>query len=283
MFYHDPRNDYEVVKMLGRGGSGQVFFARHRETGEGVALKMVSNYRPSELATIRNEIALTLSSQHKNILNYIMTYEYSDAIYMVVELMDGCLYDLIKRTPSTPEPIISFICREILKGLKFVHKQHRIHRDIKSDNILISKDGLIKLGDFGFAAQLTQEQEQRVSVVGTPAWMAPELIMGEGYNHLVDIWSFGIIVLELADGKPPYLKDGPVKAFFNIVNKPSPTLAEPEKWTSEFNQFVNLALQKDPSCRPSASRLLKHDFIRMYRTHSARDDYAAFLNRWLVR
>ena len=146
---------YEVVRRLGKGGSGLIFLANHRETAQAVALKQVCPADAEELALVKNEIALTMHSNHPNILTYYETYEDKNQIWMVVELMEGCLYELIAQRKRIPERQIAFILHEILQGLCFIHRQHRIHRDMKSDNVLIDCYGSIKLGDFGFAAQLT--------------------------------------------------------------------------------------------------------------------------------
>lgn len=279
--YRDPNELYKIIRPLGKGGSGSVYLAQHRETGDMIALKRVYPSDLEEKNMIMNEIALTMSTKHPNIMNYFDTYETSDSIWMVVEVMEGCLYELIaQRAGNIPEKQIAFICHEILQGLKFVHRQHRIHRDMKSDNVLINSNGDIKLGDFGFAAQLTTEKQQRNTIVGTPAWMAPELIEGSGYDEKVDIWSFGIIAIELADGNPPYLKDPPMKALYKIVSSPPPTVSRPEKWSSEFNDFIHRSLQKNIAIRPSANELLDHAFFALHIHEHSKDEYTEFLRKW---
>lgn len=126
-----------------------------------------------------------------------------------------------------PEHLISYIFREVLKGLASLHRQHRIHRDIKSDNILIATDGKVKLSDFGYAAQLTSEKDKRNTLVGTPCWMAPELIAGNLYDTKVDVWSLGIVALEMADGDPPFIKENPLKVLFMISSASPPRLKNP--------------------------------------------------------
>lgn len=148
---------------------------------------------------------------------------------MVVEFLDGgCLTELIYNYfTKIDEDVIAYICREILLGLDFMHKKNKVHRDLKSDNILVNKEGDIKIADFGFATQLTAERQHRKSVVGTPAWMAPELILKKDYDEKVDIWSVGIIALELADGEPPYLRIPPLKAMYMISTQPPARLEDP--------------------------------------------------------
>lgn len=189
-----------------------------------------------------------------------------------MELMiGGSLTDLCDIKVSIKESIIAYICREILQALSFMHKEHRLHRDIKSDNILISHEGDVKIADFGFAIHLTSEQNKRTSVVGTPYWMAPELIRGLEYDSKVDIWSLGITAIEMAEGEPPLLNEPPLRALLLITTSPSPTLSSPSprglpngtniNWSSNFLHFLSQCLQIDPKKRSSADMLLMHPFM----------------------
>lgn len=165
----------------------------------------------------------------------------------------------------------------MLKGLICLHNRHIVHRDIKSDNVMISSSGDIKLGDFGYAAQLTQEKLARTSRVGTICWMAPEIIKGKGqYNNKVDVWSLGIFALELAHGDPPYLTEDPNKVLLFIVSKPAPKL-EGGRWSEEFNDFVNLCLKKDPRVRAGSEDLLQHKFMKMFDKSQQKREYIDFL------
>jgi p21-activated kinase 2 len=145
---------------------------------------------------------------------------------MFVEFMNGgALTDFIYHfMKKIPEEVIAYILKRILIGLNALHTKRQLHRDLKSDNILLSLDGEIKIADFGFAIQLTKERLNRKSVVGTPAWMAPELIKKEDYDEKVDIWSLGMVAIELCDGEPPYLRMPHLKAMHNIVSKEPPAL-----------------------------------------------------------
>jgi len=178
-----------------------------------------------------------------NIVNYHSSYYYLNCLFMLIEFMDGgalteVIYQYIKKIP---ERISAFIMKEILLGLKSLHDHKQIHRDLKSDNILVDKTGQIKVADFGFAIQLTKEQKNRKSVVGTPAWMAPELIKKELYNELVDVWSVGVIAVELAEGEPPYLRLPPLKAMFFISTKDAYRLNK-LKFSANYCDFVERCL-----------------------------------------
>ena len=170
--------------------------------------------------------------------------------------------------------------KEVLLGLRIMHEQFRIHRDIKSDNVLISLDGGVKLGDFGYAAQLTMEQGMRHSVVGTPSWMAPELVVGMDYGVSVDIWSLGIVAIETVVGEPPYLNENPMKALYFIATKPAPTLPNNGKWSRKFMEFVNACLVKDPETRPTSEILLGMPFITEV-PENAKQVFAEYLKEWI--
>jgi len=157
---------------------------------------------------------------------------------------------------------IASVCRETLRGLQYIHNLNRIHRDIKSDNILLGVNGEVKLADFGYAAQLTAQRIVRTTVVGTPYWMSPELIHGNNYDTKVDIWSLGIMCMEMAEGEPPYIDLTPLRALFMITTKGIPPLKEPQQWTAEFRHFLAQCLQTSPGERPSATALLNHPFLQ---------------------
>jgi serine/threonine protein kinase len=191
--------------------------------------------------------------------------------------MTGNLTDIVLERPGViPEKQIAYVAREILKGLRVLHAHSRIHRDLKSDNVLISLEGDVKLGDFGYAAQLTQEDKARQTVVGTPSWMAPELVGGNDYDVKVDVWSLGIVMLELADGEPPYLRENPMKALFNIVTKPPPEIQNKRKWSNEMRDFVRQCLIKEPENRPGVADLLLHPFLDQV-GETARDQFADYV------
>lgn len=248
--------------------------------GREVALKQVRTKNANDTENLLNEIALMQLSRHHNVLQYFETYLHERKYWLVIELMRCNLTDVLMSRPGQiPEGTIAFLCREALRGLEFLHLQHRIHRDIKSDNILLALDGSVKIGDFGYAAQLTTDLERRNTVVGTPSWMAPELIGGNKYDCKVDIWSLGIVALELAEGNPPYMDCNPMKAIFYIATKPAPTLANKSKWSPQFVSFVEACLTKIPGNRPTATELLATPFLRAVGDH-AKEEFAKFMQEW---
>lgn len=160
-----------------------------------------------------------------------------------------------------PESAIAYICREVLRGLACMHKIHRVHRDIKGDNTLLHVDGRVKVADFGFCAQLSQMTSKRNTVVGTPFWMAPEVIRGAEYDCKVDLWSTGILAIECAEGKPPHLDVPPIRAMFLIATKGPPELTDPKAWSSEMREFISLCCAINPDDRPTATQALSHPFL----------------------
>eukprot|EP01029_Cantina_marsupialis_P012523 TRINITY_DN2766_c0_g1_i2.p1 TRINITY_DN2766_c0_g1~~TRINITY_DN2766_c0_g1_i2.p1 ORF type:complete len:366 (+),score=102.66 TRINITY_DN2766_c0_g1_i2:82-1179(+) len=209
----DPTRVYSELKKLGEGASGQVYRAKQKN-GKNVAIKVCPK---SDIVNITNEICIQKLCKHENIVGYINTYLHKDHLWVVMELMDGgSLTEILGPTISFPETHIAFVCKESLKALAYVHRRHRLHRDIKSDNILVDYDGQVKIADFGFAVGLTLEETKRKSVVGTPYWMAPELIRGLEYDCKVDTWSLGITAIEMAEGEPPWMKQPQLRVSQHI-------------------------------------------------------------------
>ena len=184
---------------------------------------------------MKNEVALMKLNDGESIIQCIEAFIFKERYWIILEMMEGALTDiLIQSNCSYSENFCKFVLYKTLKGLEFLHDRHVIHRDIKSDNILIDLEGNVRLADFGYAVQLTEENVARKTKVGTVCWMAPELIRGERkYNTSVDIWSFGVFAMELANGEPPYLKTKEQKKVLNmILNDPTPPIKE--KWSTNF-------------------------------------------------
>ncbi|KAM9960614.1 hypothetical protein ACTFIW_009758 [Dictyostelium discoideum] len=260
----DPKKIYYNINKIGEGGAGEVFEAINSRTNQTIAIKKMK-LKAQNLKTVINEIGMMKNSNHENIVQYIDSYIVADELWVAMEFMSGgCLTEVLDqyRDIQLNEGQIAFVCQEVLRGLEYIHKFNRIHRDIKSDNILIGANGEIKLADFGYAAQLTQIRQERNSVVGTPYWMAPELIRGNNYDFKVDVWSLGIMTREMAEGEPPYLEFPPLRALFLLTTQGLPPIRDAHKWSKEFNDFLALCLEKDTEKRASSSSLLHHPFLK---------------------
>jgi serine/threonine protein kinase len=276
----NPFDTYDLVKKVGEGSAGSVFFVKRKDNAKIFALKSVRPVNKIQETTILNEIALMKLSRHENIIEVYESYSFNRKIYIIVEAMQCSLTEIIKDTwGNIPENLMSYVCRSVLRALSFLHSKHRIHRDVKSDNVLFDDSGHIKLADFGYCAQLTFEKNVRSTFVGTPCWMAPELIGNQGYDTKIDIWSLGILVIELTEGNPPYISDNPMKSLFRISSSPAPTLENPEKFTPDLNDFLSRCLQKNPEARSSSQELLDHAFIKRNEVTSA-EDWASFITSW---
>lgn len=279
----DPLNYYELLSKLGEGGAGSVFLCKNKETNENFAVKRIEIQNDEHRDMIVNEIILTKLSASPYIVNYYESYDNEGFLWVIVELMKASLTDLILgNIGKIPERIIAYIIREILLGLKAMHDDFRIHRDIKSDNILLSLNGAVKLADFGYAAQLTQEQHVRHSVVGTPSWMAPELVTGSDYGVGVDIWSLGIVTIEMVLGEPPYLDESPMRALYLIATKPSPSVPRNAGWSNNLANFVDFCLTKEPSRRPGCDILLRHPLMSGVNQND-KQDFIDFITSWASR
>jgi len=263
----DPKTLYKDIEKIGEGAAGEVFSAVLRQDNVSVvAIKQMNlAAQQKNLKLLLTEIDIMRSSKHKNVVHFFDSFVVDDKyLWVVMEFMSGgCLTDILEQfeTLQLNEPQIGYVCRETLEGLKYIHSWHCIHRDIKSDNILLGAKGEIKLADFGYAAQLTAQKTKRNTIVGTPYWMAPELIRGQDYDYKVDIWSTGIMAMEMAEGEPAYMDFPPLRALFLITTKGIPPLKEEDKWTPSFRSFVNKSLEKEPEKRPDSTALLAHPFL----------------------
>ncbi|KAK4549607.1 hypothetical protein LTR36_004908 [Oleoguttula mirabilis] len=252
--------NFQLGDCIGKGASGSVYRALNWSTGETVAIKQVSiaNLQKPELNVIMQEIDLLKNLNHPNIVKYHGFVNSPDALYIILEYCEnGSLHSICKNFGKFPENLVSLYTAQVLQGLLFLHDQGVIHRDIKGANILTTKDGLVKLADFGVATK--QQGLSEGSVVGTPYWMAPEVIELSGASTASDIWSLGCTVIELLDGKPPYHKFAPMPALFRIVNDDHPPL--PEGVSPLVRDFLMQCFQKDPNLRVSAKKLLRHPWI----------------------
>jgi len=251
--------------MIGEGGYAKVYVATSNKTQQKAAIKKMSVDTQKQMNSVIQELDFLKHCKHPNIVSFIDSYLVNSKIWVSMEFMEGgSLTDVILCWPELKlsENQIAYVCRECLRALDYVHKLHRIHRDIKSDNILIGSMGEIKLADFGVAVQLTNQRSKRNTLIGTNYWMAPEVILGKDYDTKVDIWSLGIMITEMCQGTPPYYEELPMKALFLISTHGIPPLDESSTtWTSRLKDFFSSCLTLDNKKRLPAEELLKHPFL----------------------
>uniref|UniRef100_A0A8B9S8G9 non-specific serine/threonine protein kinase n=1 Tax=Apteryx owenii TaxID=8824 RepID=A0A8B9S8G9_APTOW len=274
-FLLDPAGIFELVEVVGNGTYGQVYKGRHVKTGQLAAIK-VMDVTEDEEEEIKLEInMLKKYSHHRNIATYYGAFikksppGHDDQLWLVMEFCGaGSITDLVKNTKGNTlkEDWIAYISREILRGLAHLHAHHVIHRDIKGQNVLLTENAEVKLVDFGVSAQLDRTVGRRNTFIGTPYWMAPEVIACDEnpdatYDYRSDLWSCGITAIEMAEGAPPLCDMHPMRALFLIPRNPPPRLKS-KKWSKKFFSFIEGCLVKNYMQRPSTEQLLKHPFIR---------------------
>lgn len=258
----DPTKLYRNLSKIGQGASGGVYTAYEVETNENVAIKQMNLEQQPKKELIINEILVMKESSHKNIVNFIDSYLLRGDLWVVMEYMEGgSLTDVVTYNMMS-EGQIGAVCREVLQGLEHLHSKGVIHRDIKSDNILLSMRGDIKLTDFGFCAQINESNAKRTTMVGTPYWMAPEVVSRKEYGPKIDIWSLGIMAIEMIEGEPPYLNESPIRALYLIVTNGTPQLKDPDSLTPVFDDFLKWSLRVEVDQRATATELLGHEFLK---------------------
>ncbi|KAI8144908.1 kinase-like domain-containing protein [Fennellomyces sp. T-0311] len=257
----NPSKIYRNMTKIGQGASGGVYTAHTDSRDLPVAIKQMNLEQQPKKELIINEILVMKESRHKNIVNFIDSYLWRGDLWVIMEYMEGgSLTDVVTHNMMV-EGQIAAVCKEVLAGLCHLHQNGVIHRDIKSDNVLLSMNGDIKLTDFGFCAQLNDMQAKRTTMVGTPYWMAPEVVTRKEYGPKVDVWSLGILTIEMIEGEPPYLNENPLRALYLIANNGTPALQEPEFIEPVFRDFLDKCLAVEVENRPTAAEMAQHPFL----------------------
>ncbi|PXF45764.1 Serine/threonine-protein kinase svkA [Gracilariopsis chorda] len=263
---------YEKLECIGKGTFGEVFKGRELSTGKIVALKLIDLEKmDEEIDVIQREIEVMRQISNPYVVQYHTSLMQGSTLWIIMEFMSaGSLKELIDGVGPLPEDAVATVMKALCKGLDYVHKGHKLHRDIKAANILLNDHGDVKLADFGVAGQMTTTIRQRNTMVGSPFWMAPEVVQKSLYDEKADIWSMGITGIELAEGLPPYATEHPFRALFLIPKNPPPRV-EGTQFSKSFKDFIALCLKKNPTERPSAEQLLQHPFLRKARSSSLKE------------
>ncbi|CAL8291264.1 unnamed protein product [Gadus morhua 'NCC'] len=257
----DPRAYLENFVKIGEGSTGVVCIAREKHSGRQVAVKMMDLRRQQRRELLFNEVVIMRDYQHRNVVEMFKSALVEEELWVIMEyLQGGALTNIVSETRLSEEQIAT-VCEAVLQALAYLHSQGVIHRDIKSDSILLTLDGRIKLSDFGFCAQISKDIPKRKSLVGTPYWMAPEVISKSPYGTEVDVWSLGIMVVEMVDGEPPYFSETPVAAMKRLRDEHAPTVRNVSQISPVLKDFLDRMLTRDPMERASATDLLEHPFL----------------------
>ncbi|XP_044071319.1 STE20-like serine/threonine-protein kinase isoform X4 [Siniperca chuatsi] len=264
----NPEEFWEIIGELGDGAFGKVFKAQNKQNGTLAAAKVIDTKTEDELEDYMVEIDILASCNHHHIVKLLDAFYFEGKLWILIEFCAGGAVDAIMLELERPltEPQIRVVCRQTLEALSYLHENKVIHRDLKAGNILLSLDGDVKLADFGVSAKNTKTLQRRDSFIGTPYWMAPEVVMCETskdrpYDYKADIWSLGVTLIELAQIEPPNHEMNPMRVLLKIAKSEPPTLMHPSRWSPEFSDFLRKALDKNVDNRWSTLQLLQHPFV----------------------
>uniref|UniRef100_A0A8C3A3R2 non-specific serine/threonine protein kinase n=1 Tax=Cyclopterus lumpus TaxID=8103 RepID=A0A8C3A3R2_CYCLU len=265
----NPNDLWEILGELGDGAFGKVYKARNKETGALAAAKVIDTKCEEELEDYIVEIDILAKCDHRYIVKLLDAFYHDNKLWIMIEFCPGGAVDaiMLELDRGLTEPQIKVVCREMLEALDYLHRMKIIHRDLKAGNILLMLDGDIKLADFGVSAKNSKTLQRRDSFIGTPYWMAPEVVMCETmkdapYDYKADVWSLGITLIELAQIEPPHHELNPMRVLLKIAKSEPPTLEQPHKWSQEFKDFLKKALDKNPETRPTVGQLAEHPFVK---------------------
>ncbi|XP_055447501.1 STE20-like serine/threonine-protein kinase isoform X2 [Psammomys obesus] len=264
----NPEDFWEIIGELGDGAFGKVYKAQNKETNVLAAAKVIDTKSEEELEDYMVEIDILASCDHPNIVKLLDAFYYENNLWILIEFCAGGAVDAVMLELERPltESQIQVVCKQTLEALSYLHDNKIIHRDLKAGNILFTLDGDIKLADFGVSAKNTRTIQRRDSFIGTPYWMAPEVVMCETskdrpYDYKADVWSLGITLIEMAEIEPPHHELNPMRVLLKIAKSEPPTLAQPSKWSSNFKDFLKKCLEKNVDARWTTSQLLQHPFV----------------------
>uniref|UniRef100_A0A672ZQR2 non-specific serine/threonine protein kinase n=1 Tax=Sphaeramia orbicularis TaxID=375764 RepID=A0A672ZQR2_9TELE len=264
----NPEEVWDIIGELGDGAFGKVYKAQNKQTGILAAAKVIDTKTEEELEDYMVEIDILASCDHENIVKLLDAFYFEGKLWILIEFCAGGAVDAVMLELERPltEPQIRVVCKQTLQALVYLHDGKIIHRDLKAGNILLTLDGDVKLADFGVSAKNTKTLQRRDSFIGTPYWMAPEVVMCETskdrpYDYKADIWSLGVTLIELAQIEPPNHEMNPMRVLLKIAKSDPPTLMQPSRWSPEFSDFLKRCLDKNVDNRWTAPQLLQHPFV----------------------